>query len=65
VRHQVASIGLGARVLALVTLTKERRQRDGGQDADDQDYNEELDEREALLLVVNALGKLPQHLFPP
>jgi hypothetical protein len=41
------------------------RQRDGGQNTDDQNDNEQLDEREALLPVVDALTKLPQHVSPP
>ena len=60
-RDDVARVGLGLGVLALLTLTEERGQRDGGEDADDQDDDEELDEREALLPVVNTLAELPQH----
>src|SRR5215211_712621 len=64
VRDQVTGVRLGARVLALLALTKERRQRDRRQDADDQDDHEELDKGEALLLAVNTLAELPQHVSP-
>src|SRR5215213_256619 len=62
VRNEVTHVGLGLGVLTLLTLTKERRQRDGGQDSDDQNDDEQLDEGKALLPVVNALAKLPQHV---
>src|SRR3954447_2923656 len=61
-RHEVAGVRLRLRVLALLLLAEEGRQGDRGENADDQDHNEELDEREALLLAVDPLGKLPQHL---
>src|SRR3954449_7260743 len=54
-RDQVTRVGLGGRVLALRPLAEERRKGDRGQDADDQDYDEELDQREAALLVVETL----------
>src|SRR3954471_2007052 len=57
----VASVRLGARVLSLGALTEEVRQSDRGQDADDQDYDEELDQREAGLLRLNTRAELPQH----
>src|SRR4051794_40917544 len=60
-RDHVARVGLRVRVLALLLLAEEGRQSDRGKDADDQDHNEELDERKALLLAVDPLGKLPQH----
>src|SRR5829696_159145 len=62
VRNEVTHVGLGLGVLTLLTLTEERRQRDGGQDSDDQNDDEQLDEGKALLPVVNALAKLPQHV---
>src|SRR4051812_18593440 len=62
-RGEVARVRLGVRVLALLLLAKERRQRDGRQDPDDQDHHEELDKGEALLLRVDALGELPQHVL--
>src|SRR5687767_1933331 len=65
VRNEVTHVGLRLGVLTLLTLTKERRQRDGGQDADDQNDDEQLDEGEALLPVMNALAELPQHVSPP
>src|SRR5205823_6769610 len=57
----VASVRLGARVLSLGALTEEVRQSDRGQDADDQDYDKELDQRETGLLRLNTRAKLPQH----
>src|SRR3954454_12996096 len=60
-RNQVAGVRLRLRVLALLLLAEEGRQGDRGKNADDQDHNEKLDEREALLLAVDPLGKLPQH----
>src|SRR3954453_6637946 len=60
-RDRVARVRLRLGVLALLLLTEEGRQGDRGEDADDQDHDEKLDEREALLLAVDALGKLPQH----
>src|SRR5215208_5906774 len=65
VRNDVTRVRLGLGVLTLLTLTEEGRQRDSGQNTDDENHNEELDEREALLLVVHALAKHPQHLSPP
>src|SRR2546423_13999604 len=59
----VASVRLGARVLSLGAVTEEVRQSDRGQDADDQDYDEELDQRETGLLRLNASAELPQHVF--
>src|SRR3954451_17293543 len=63
-RHHVARVGLGRGVLTLRTLAEERRQRDRGQDADDQDDNEELDKGETALRC-NSLTDLPQHVGPP
>src|SRR3954452_17616495 len=60
-RHDVARIGLRRRVLALRALPQERRQGDGGQDADDQDHDQELDQGEALL-VLSALTQLVEHV---
>ena len=57
-RDDVAGVRLGVRVLPLGALAKERRQRDGSQDPDDQDHNEELDKGETLLLVVQTLAEL-------
>src|SRR3954454_5829190 len=62
-RDGVTRVGLGLRVLALLLLTEEGRQGDRGENADDEDHYEELDEREALLLAVDPLGKLPQHWY--
>src|SRR5205814_615596 len=64
-RHHVARIGLRRRVLALLLLAEEGRQGDRGKNADDQDDDEELDQREAALLGLNSLAELPQHLTPP
>src|SRR4051794_11442194 len=61
-RHEVASVRLRLRVLTLLLLTEEGRQGDRGKNADDEDHHEELDERKALLLAVDPLGKLPQHV---
>ena len=65
VGREVTSVRLGSRVLTLLTLTKERRQRDGRQNADDQNHDEQLDEGKTLLPVVDAIAKLPQHVSPP
>src|SRR5207253_8288057 len=62
--HHVARIRLRRGVLALLLLTEEARQRDRGKNADDQDDNEELDKREALL-VVRAVAQAVQHWSPP
>src|SRR4051794_21560341 len=62
-RDRVTTVRLGIGVLALLLLTQEGRQSDGGKDADDQNDDQELDEREALLLV-DALAELPQHGEP-
>src|SRR2546430_16143460 len=58
----VASVRLGARVLSLRALAEEVRQSDRGQDANDQDYNEGLDQRETGLLSLNTRAELPQHV---
>ena len=60
-RDQVARIGLRRRVLALLLLTQEGRQGDRGKDADDQNDDKELHEREAIL-VVRAIAQLVQHV---
>ena len=59
---RLRTLDLASEVLTLRPLAEEGRQRDSSQDADDQDDNEQLDEREALLPVVNALAELPQHV---
>ena len=53
----VSSVGLGARVPALVALAEEARQGDRGEDADNQNDDEELDEGKTLLLI----AQLAQH----
>jgi hypothetical protein len=60
-RDHVARGGLGVGVLALLPLAQEGRQRNGGQDADDENHDEELDEREAPLLAMQTFAELPQH----
>ena len=55
VRDEVAGIRLGGCVLALLLLTEEGRQGDRGKNADDQNDDEELDEREALFVAADAL----------
>src|SRR4051812_27178872 len=62
-RDEVAGVRLRLRVLTLLLLAEEGRQGNRGKDADDQNHHEELDEREALLLAVDPLGKLPQHVY--
>ena len=47
--------------MTLTGLAKERRDGDRGQNADDQNDDEELDQSEAALLGIDALGELPQH----
>jgi hypothetical protein len=44
---------LGGGVLGSRALAEERRDGDRGQDADDQDDDQQLDEREALLLAAH------------
>ena len=53
-RDEVTGIGLGRRVLALLLLAEERRESDRGEDADDQDDDQKLDEREALVVALEA-----------
>src|SRR3954451_14760439 len=64
-RGHVAGRRLGVGVLALRLLAEEGRKSDGGKDADDENHNEELDEREALLLAAQTLGKLLKHVPGP
>jgi hypothetical protein len=59
-RDHVARGRLGLGVLTLRALTEEARQSDRGEDADDQDDDQKLDEREALL-VLGAGADLVQH----
>src|SRR5262249_31009164 len=54
-RDGVPRVRLGRRVLRLLLLTEEARQRDRGEDADDQDDDEQLDQREALLVANGRL----------
>src|SRR3954467_7883380 len=54
-RDHVSRVGLGRGVLAFLLLTEERGQRDRGEDADDQDDDEELDQREAPLVVADVV----------
>ena len=49
--------GLGLGVLRTLALAEEGGQSDRGEDADDQDHDQELDEREALL-VLSAVRSL-------
>src|SRR3954454_11128695 len=51
---------LRRRVLALALLIEERGDGDGGQDPDDQDHDQKLDEREALL-AIEAIAKAVEH----
>src|SRR5437764_2495361 len=52
---------LGGRILTLRALAEEGRQSDGGENADDQDDDQELDQGEALL-VSSALAQLAEHV---
>src|SRR5437588_3292737 len=52
--------GLGLGVVALAPLVQERGNCDRGKDADDQNDDQELDQREASLFL-GAMAKLPQH----
>src|SRR3954453_17803272 len=61
-RRRVTRGRLGVGVLALRLLAEEGRKRDGGKDADNENHNEELDEREALLLAAQTLGKPLKHV---
>src|SRR5436853_379856 len=60
-RHHVARVRLGVRVLTLLLLAEEGRQGDRGKDADDQNDDEELDKGKTALLRLNTLAELPQH----
>ena len=60
VRTSLLAVG----VLSLLALVEERGKGDRGEDADDQDDDQELDEREALL-VLGALAKLVEHVGEP
>ena len=60
----VARVRLGSGVLTLLTLAEEGRQSDGGEDADDQNDDQELDEGETLL-VLAALTQLVEHVGEP
>src|SRR6185503_4882546 len=59
--HDVTCVRLGVGVLALLLLAEEGRQRDRRKDADDQNYDEELDQGEALL-ALHTLAEIPQHV---
>ena len=54
-RDEVAGIGLGRSVLALLLLAEERRESDRGENADDQDDDQELDERESFVVALEAV----------
>ena len=60
----VARVKLGSGILALLTLAEEGRQSDGGEDADDQNDDQELDKGETLL-VLSALAELVEHEGEP
>jgi hypothetical protein len=51
---RVANGALGLGVLSLHPLGEEGRQRDRGQEPDDQDHDQELDQREAALILESA-----------
>src|SRR5690606_41559425 len=59
-------VGLGRGVLGLVALVEEQRDGDRGEDADDDDADEELDQGEALVLVLrHGLAHTSNHLSAP
>ncbi len=53
-RDEVTSVRLRRGVLALLLLTEERRESDRGKNADDQDDDQELDERKALIVLAHV-----------
>ena len=56
-------VGLGRRVLGLLALAQEDRDGDGGEDADDDHDDEELDQGEALVLLLHRLANASEHLL--
>src|SRR6185312_4061958 len=60
-RLHVAEIALRRSVVRLVLLVQERRNRDRGEDAYDQNHDEKLDEREASLVVQTSADGVQQH----
>ena len=57
----LADAGLGLGVLRTGTLTEEGGQGDRGEDADDQNDDQELDEGEALLVLMRD-AQLVEHV---
>src|SRR5204862_2090476 len=58
-------IDLGLSVASLVPLVEERRNRDRGQQAENEHDDQELDERETRLFLGHPLTELEEHLLPP
>src|SRR5690625_1514296 len=58
-------VSLRCGVFRLLALVKEQRDGDSGENADDNDDNEELNEREALFLVVKVLADTCDHHTTP
>ena len=57
---RVGEIRLRVAVLGRILLTEEDRDGDRGEDADDQDDDQKLDEREAVLVVLETLALPPK-----
>src|SRR3954451_5803060 len=57
----VGGVGLRRRLVRLLLLVQEQRDGDRGENADDDHDDQELDEREALLLLVHGLAEPCEH----
>ena len=62
-RPSVRRLGLG--VTSLVPLVEERRNGDRGQESQNEHDDQELDQREAGLVLRHPLSELEEHLVPP
>jgi hypothetical protein len=56
---------LGRRVAGLGFLVEEGRYRDRGEDADDQDHDQQLDQREAAFASARLFGGLHEKRIGP
>src|SRR3954447_169048 len=57
-------VSLGVGVVGLLTLVQERRNGDRSEDAQNQHDDQELNEREARLILTHPLTELKDHLEP-
>ena len=60
--QKVRHVRLRRRVHALVLLGQEHRERDRGQDSDQDDHDQQLDQREAALVGVADAQSMPDHV---